>query len=81
MSRRGGFRGRGGGVLVGLIVTMFLIYLGLNFVSTFQGNIGNLTYGGTGIGATIFSMAQTWIMPLAIFGLLIYGVRKFLGGR
>lgn len=78
---RRGRGGRGGGVLVGLITVLFLIYIGLNFASTFSGSIGNLTYEGEGIGATIFALAQTWIVPLAIFGLLLYGVRRFLSSR
>lgn len=81
MARRGGFKGGSGGILVGLIVTIFLIYLGMSFVSTFSSTMGNLTYTGGGIGDTFFTLAQTWILPLALVGMVIYGVKKFLGGR
>lgn len=80
-SRGGGGGGGGwGGWLTGLIIVLFLVFIALNFVSTFQGSIGNLTYSGGGVGATIFSLVQTWIIPLALIGLLVYGLRHFLGG-
>lgn len=79
--RRGGGGGGGwGGWLTGLIIVLFLVYIALNFVSTFQPEIGNLTYTGGGIGATIFTLAQTWLIPLAILGLVIWALRHFLGG-
>lgn len=81
--RRSSKGGNGGisGMLITLIVVLFLIYVALNFVSVFAPEIGNLTYTGGGIGATIFAMVQTWLMPLALIGLLIYAVYAFLGHR
>jgi uncharacterized membrane protein len=80
----GGGGGRGGGLggwLAGLILILFLAYIALNMVSVFSPVIGNLTFEGGGIGATIFSLVQTWILPLALIGLLIYVVYHFLSGR
>lgn len=81
-SRGGGGGGGGvGGWIAGLIVILFLSYIGMNLISTFSPVIGNLTYEGEGIGATIFSLVQTWILPLALIGLLLYVVFHFLSGR
>lgn len=76
--------GGGGGVSIsgwvaGLIGVLFLVYLALNLISTFAPTIGNLTYSGGGMGSTIFSLVQTWFLPLALIGLLIYVVAHFLG--
>jgi hypothetical protein len=75
---RGGGGGSIGGWLTGLIVVLFLAYIGMNLVSEFAPSIGNLTYEGDGIGETIFGLVQTWLLPLALVGLLIYVVRAFL---
>lgn len=82
--RHGGGGGRAsgwGGWLTGLIVVLFLAYIGMSLISTFAPTIGNLTYTGGGVGSTIFSLVQTWLLPLALIGLLIYMVMHFLGHR
>lgn len=73
--------GGGGGIgtwLAGLIIVLFLAYIGMSFISTFQPEIGNLTYSGGGVGGTIFALVQTWLLPLALIGLLLYVVMHFL---
>ena len=79
----GGGRGGGGmsGWLIGIITVLFLAYIALSLISEFAPTIGNMTYEGDGLGATIFGLVQTWMLPLALVGLLIYVVAKFLGGR
>jgi hypothetical protein len=89
MFRRGGRGGGGGGKggggmggwLAGLILVLFLAYIAMNLISSFAPVMGNLTYSGTGIGATIFSLVQTWILPLGLIGLLLYVVYAFLSHR
>jgi hypothetical protein len=79
--RGGGGGGKGTGVatwISGLIVILFLAYIGMSLISTFQPTIGNLTYQGTGIGSTVFGLVQTWILPLALSGLLLVVVMHFL---
>lgn len=70
-----------GGWLAGLLIVIFIAYIALNLISTFAPTIGNLTYSGGGVGATIFSLVQTWFLPLAMIGLLIYLVMHFLGSK
>jgi len=83
---RGGGGGGGGGSgmsawLIGLIVALFLGYIAMTLISTFAPVIGNLTYGDEGIGATIFGIVQDWFLPLALIGLLVYVIFRFLGHR
>jgi hypothetical protein len=78
-SSGGGRSGGIGGWISGLIVVLFLAYIGMNLISTFAPTIGNLTYEGGGVGATIFGLVQTWLLPLALIGLLIYVVMHFVG--
>jgi hypothetical protein len=83
-SRGGGSGGGWGGWLTGIIVVLFLIYIAMSLISTFSGTMANLAWGGgVGIGSTIFGLVQTWIIPFALIGLLIYGITHFLkgGGR
>jgi hypothetical protein len=77
----GGGGGGWGGWLVGLIVVLFIGYMALNIISAFQPSIGNLTYGGGGVGETIFGLVQTWFLPLALLGLVIYVLYAFLGHK
>ena len=77
----GGGGGGWGGWLVGLIVVLFIGYFAMNIISAFAPSIGNLTYSGGGVGATIFGLVQTWFLPLALLGLVIYVLYAFLGHK
>lgn len=80
----GGGGGGGGGIggwLAGLIVVLILAYLAMTLIGEFAPLMGNLTYSGEGIGATIFGLVQDWILPLALIGLLIYVVMTFVRGK
>jgi len=88
--RRGrGGRGGGGGVggggiggwLTGLIIVLFLAYIAMTMIGTFEPLIGNISYAGGGVGRTIFSIVQQWVIPLALIGLLVYVIMTFLGKR
>lgn len=80
-SRGGGGSMGWGAWLAGLIVVLFLAYIALNLISVFSPVMGNLTFSGGGIGGTIFTLVQTWILPLALIGMLIYVVYHFIGHR
>lgn len=81
MSR--GKRGGGGGggstsMLTNLFVGLILIFVGLYFVATFAPILGNIT-SVDGIVGTFLDLA-IWIIPLlAIVGLIVYGVKAFMG--
>lgn len=66
------------GKILGLVMVIFLVFIGLTFVSELQPTLGNATYEGGGIGATIFGLAQEWIPPIAILGLMFWGFRKLM---
>lgn len=84
MARRGrsggGHRGGGGdNYLIGFIVTLILIFVGLQLVATFGPQIGNITYSGEGWDATIFDVAK-WLIPgIAVVALIVMGIRKLIG--
>ena len=76
--------GHGGGsgsgsMLTKLFVGLILIFVGLYFVATFAPILGNLT-GTVGGTVGIFLDIAIWVIPLlAIVGLIIYGVKHFMG--
>jgi len=77
-SHGGGGGGGGSNPLIGLFVALILIFVGLYFVATFAPILGNITSPG-GIVGTFLTVAE-WVIPLlAIVGLIVYGVRSFLG--
>lgn len=61
--------------------SLILAYLAMTLIGEFAPLMGNLTYSGGGIGATIFGLVQDWILPLALIGLLIYVVLTFVGRK
>ena len=66
-------------ILVALIVSIVLIFVGLEIVAAIAPLLGNITYAPEGIGATVFGIAQ-WLVPvLAIIGLIIFGIRHLIG--
>jgi heme/copper-type cytochrome/quinol oxidase subunit 2 len=61
-----------------LFIAIVLIFVGLYFVATFAPILGNITNPG-GITGTFLTLAE-WIIPVvAIVGLLVYGVKHFMG--
>jgi hypothetical protein len=53
----------------------------MTMIGTFEPLIGNISYAGGGVGRTIFSIVQQWVIPLALIGLLVYVIMTFLGKR
>lgn len=70
----------GGGIgswIGGLVVAIVLVFVGLYFVAQFTPMFGNITNPG-GVVGTFLTMAE-WIIPLlAIVGLIVWGISKFL---